>query len=133
MNGFDRTFQPSGATHRAGSVPDPGSTAGTTRTLYENAEWREPLGVNAPLLVAYPSSIVSLCSIWRSQPARISPAVRPVDWTTLAFDDTGWPEGGRVRYGPISPALIRSGSPAPLPMPKSLYPASFLPADSARW
>jgi len=97
MNGFDPTFQPSGAAHRAGSVPDPGNTAGTTRTLYENTEWREPIYPNAPLLVAYPSSIVALCldlSVSTGPEFAGSP---PSDWTTLAFDDSAWPEG--VVYG----------------------------------
>lgn len=41
--GFDPTFVASGVSHRAGSVPDPGSTAGTDRFLREDAAFAVPL------------------------------------------------------------------------------------------
>ena len=97
MSGFDPTFLPSGTAHRGGSVPDPGSTAGLTRTLYENAEWREPLLVNAPDLVNYPSSIVSLVLDLAVTSGPDFAGSPPTDWTTLLFDDSAWPEG--VVYG----------------------------------
>jgi hypothetical protein len=41
-------FGASGAAHAIGMVPDPGSTAGTSRVLHENATWAAP-GVSAQL------------------------------------------------------------------------------------
>ena len=38
------TFAASGVSHAAGAVPDPGSTAGTTRYLREDATWAVPAG-----------------------------------------------------------------------------------------
>lgn len=47
-------FGASGASHAAGGVPDPGSTAGTTRFLREDATWATPAGSGslAPTAVA---------------------------------------------------------------------------------
>jgi hypothetical protein len=45
MSGFDPVFSPSGASSRAGSVPDPGSTAGIVRYLREDATWQIPASV----------------------------------------------------------------------------------------
>lgn len=42
MAGFDPTFGASGASHVGGSVPDPGSVAGTSRYLREDAIWAVP-------------------------------------------------------------------------------------------
>lgn len=53
-------FVASGASHAAGAVPDPGSTAGTTRYLREDATWAVPpgngqgvVGVNAQTGTTY--------------------------------------------------------------------------------
>lgn len=45
-------FLPSGSTHAAGAVPDPGATAGTTRYLREDATWVAP----APVVQVFTSS-----------------------------------------------------------------------------
>ena len=40
-------FGPSGATHAAGAVPDPGATAGASRYLREDGTWSAPAGNNS--------------------------------------------------------------------------------------
>ena len=39
MGGFDPTFGPAGPSHRGGSVPDPGDTAGLGRFLADDGTW----------------------------------------------------------------------------------------------
>ena len=116
MNGFDPTFRSSGAAYRAGSVPDPGNTAGTMRMLYENTESREPIYPNAP------------CS-W---PIRPGPQIfnlmvstgpdfggsPPGHWTALLFDDSVWPEAVVNGPGYITGTDKIWYEPARTPMPR---------------
>ena len=44
LSGALALFGPSGPSHGPGAVPDPGSTAGTTRVLFENGSWAVPSG-----------------------------------------------------------------------------------------
>ena len=46
-------FGASGTSHSTGAVPDPGSSAGTTRYLREDATWQTPAGGGAPATVVY--------------------------------------------------------------------------------
>ena len=56
--GFDPAFIASGINHRGGSVPDPGSTAGTDRFLREDATFAVPLPFahTAPLALNFTPS-----------------------------------------------------------------------------
>lgn len=53
---LDAVFVASGASHAAGIVPDPGSTAGTTRFLREDAAWAAP---PYPVLTALTASLAA--------------------------------------------------------------------------
>ena len=102
MNGFDPEFGASGPSHRGGSVPDPGATAGTSRFLREDATWAVPpsstgptgnTGPNpsGPLLLTIPSSIVAKCLFLGVSTGPTFAGAPPSGWETLAFDDTAWP------------------------------------------
>ena len=49
-------FGASGASHAAGLVPDPGSSAGTTRYLREDSSWQAVVGLSAATVVATTST-----------------------------------------------------------------------------